>query len=520
MREFTRDVLAIFKDHRRGLLIAGAGVVLLVVIAIGITSWRMNSPSFCSNCHYMDPYVRHWEASGHAQVSCVDCHTNYGVSDLAMSTLKYWTNTYSMRPTASVDDNACLASGCHEQRLLEGKAEYGTRITFDHTVHFGKTLRGEKLRCTSCHNQIVQFSDEISHGQMAVNNKSCFICHFKDAGEGEAITGCDACHGMPTTTVQHAGFTFDHAPYIKQNVACKQCHTKIVKGDGAVPEAKCYSCHVERSRQDHTLEELHAIHVTTNGIDCFRCHSDMEHGNFEMVSSLDIQCESCHLRQHNGPKQLYMGIGGKDTLDMPSEMFLAQVSCTGCHTHLTPQGQPLAHQEKKEAQRTSCVTCHGKGYDLMFDNWLEGSRKALADYEKYLSAVRPVVASLGGNTARAALADAEANFNFIRDSHLPHNIRYSLYLMNSSAARLEKAIKAIKPSYQMPDVGAAVKPENSCLTFCHAKSLPETVTYEGKSLPHLQHATDLEVACASCHSVTEHGKTQINKDVCAGCHES
>jgi hypothetical protein len=48
---------------------------------------------------------------------------------------------------------------------------------------------------------------------------------------------------------------------------------------------------------------------------------------------------------------------------------------------------------------------------------------------------------------------------------------------------------------------------------------PETVNYSGKKLPHQMHAKDLELGCKSCHSVSEHGKTEINKEACLQCHE-
>jgi hypothetical protein len=500
--------------------------MVILLVAVGATvKYKLRSASFCTSCHYMEPYVRHWETSGHKDITCTKCH-DYGVARLAINTIKYWTATSSPRPKANVQDASCLASGCHELRLLQGKSLYRKDITFDHAVHLERPLRGEKLRCTSCHNQIVQYNEEVSKDHIAVNDRSCFICHFKDAGQGEAITGCDACHGMPKTTVQHAGFSFDHAPYLKLNVACRQCHTRIVKGDGSVPESRCYSCHVERSRESVGREKLHEIHVTTNGIDCFRCHSDIEHGNYEMVNSLEIKCENCHIRQHNSPKQLYMGIGGKDTLDVPSPHFIAQVSCVGCHTHLTPEGETQAHQEKKEAQRTACVTCHGQGRELMFDNWLEGAAKVDADYARYLAAAKADAGKLGGSkvlqaAVKDAIANAEENFAFVRDGRIVHNINYGLYLLNSSAAKVQAAMSAIDPKHTSPDPGASVKKENSCLTFCHGKTLfPESVKYNGKVLPHAQHAKESDLGCKPCHSINAHGKTEIDHEVCKTCHDN
>ncbi|MEK7775243.1 MAG: cytochrome c3 family protein [Candidatus Zixiibacteriota bacterium] len=524
MISFAKDVFGLFVRHRRLLTTILVAVLLLIVVIGGVSTYKMRSAQFCTNCHYMEPYVRHWQTSGHKDVTCIQCH-DYGVGRLAVNAIKYWSTSYNPRPKANVHDASCLASDCHEVRLLSGKTQYRKNITFDHAVHLENPLRGEKLRCTSCHNQIVQYNEEVSAEHMAVNDMSCFVCHFKDAGQGEAITGCDACHGMPKTKVEHGGFTFDHEPYMKMKVECKQCHTRIVKGDGAVPESKCYSCHVERLREEFSREQLHSIHVTTNGIDCFRCHSEIEHGNFEMVSSLEIQCENCHVRQHNGPKQLYMGIGGTDTLDIPSVHFVAQVSCVGCHTHLTSQGEPLAHQAKKEAQRASCIACHGPGRELMFDNWIDGTAKVVADYRKYLAAAKATAGKLGGSKTQStllqrAISTAETGFAFIEESHMSHNISYSLYLLNSNAERIAVAMTSIQPGVKTPQVGASILPENSCLTFCHSKTLfPEEVSYKGKKLPHAMHAIESELGCKSCHSISEHGKTQIDKSACADCHE-
>jgi hypothetical protein len=470
----------------------------------------------------MDPYIRHWQASTHADVECVKCH-DYGAPDLVLNAFKQATGSYNARPKANVLDENCLASDCHDLESLSGDIEYRNNIKFEHAVHFGEELRGEKLRCTSCHNQIVQYEDE-DQGHMAVNDKSCFVCHFKNAGRGEAITGCDACHGMPEQKVEHAGFEFDHGPYLELGVECKQCHTGIVEGDGAVGEEKCHSCHIEESPREHSRQEIHDIHVTVSGIDCYRCHSDIEHGSFEMVGALDIQCENCHLRQHNQPKQLYMGIGGKNGGDHPSSMFRAQVSCVGCHTHLTPEGEKLAHQEKKEASRASCVACHGEGYDLMLDNWLDGAKKTLADYRAFMNQARTDYKNAeGARKARAevrrALSEVDFNYNFVREGHIPHNIQYAVSLLNTAADRFESSMKQIDKTYQAPDRGSALNKDENCTVFCHSKMAPaEFVQHEDSELPHQMHFEDMELKCNTCHSTEEHGKTIINQSACADCH--
>ena len=74
----------------------------------------------------------------------------------------------------------------------------------------------------------------------------------------------------------------------------------------------------------------------------------------------------------------------------------------------------------------------------------------------------------------------------------------------------------MKKSYTAPDRGAALDSEQNCSIFCHSLSqLPEEVTYKDSELPHLLHVEEMELSCASCHSVKEHGKTSITQSVSA-----
>ena len=66
------------------------------------------------------------------------------------------------------------------ERLLEGEIQFG-RIRFDHRNHLFGERRGMKLRCTSCHSQIVQGN------HLAVTPSTCFLCHFKDRPAGAPI---------------------------------------------------------------------------------------------------------------------------------------------------------------------------------------------------------------------------------------------------------------------------------------------------------------------------------------------
>ena len=86
MISFLRDIWNVLTAHRKGLLLF-VGVCVVVLIAAGLfLSYETSRSEFCDACHYMDPYVRHWQASTHASVDCVSCH-DYGPLDLAVSTI-------------------------------------------------------------------------------------------------------------------------------------------------------------------------------------------------------------------------------------------------------------------------------------------------------------------------------------------------------------------------------------------------------------------------------------------------
>ncbi|NIR31771.1 MAG: hypothetical protein GWN99_04120, partial [Gemmatimonadetes bacterium] len=104
----------------------------------------------------------------------------------ANQVVKYVTGAYGTKPWAEIEDAACLRSGCHTERELEGQVNY-EGVRFDHSQHLGELRRGKRLRCTSCHSQIVQGSQSvvfqgvpIGAAHLRVTAVTCYLCHFKD----------------------------------------------------------------------------------------------------------------------------------------------------------------------------------------------------------------------------------------------------------------------------------------------------------------------------------------------------
>jgi hypothetical protein len=187
--------------------------VLFLIFSVGMFEFS-TSPYFCASCHIMAPYYKAWKTSKHNHVPCVDCHYPPDVRDKmilkfqALSQVaKYVTRTYSSKPYAEISDESCLRKGCHETRLLQGVVTFKRGIRFDHTPHLTDMKRGKKLRCTSCHSQIVVGN------HMEVTESTCFLCHFRGAVEGRNITpigGCgEKCHKSPEKDIKFGSVTFN-----------------------------------------------------------------------------------------------------------------------------------------------------------------------------------------------------------------------------------------------------------------------------------------------------------------------
>jgi len=273
------------RKRRRGrkILIA-LGLVIVAGGLAGAGLWELStSPVLCSGCHIMKPYVEAWKASKHNTVTCVDCHYPPGFRDTvwvkyqALSQVAKWaTQTYSSKPFAEIEDGSCLRSGCHEQRLLQGKVTFKRGIIFDHRPHLEEARRGRQLRCTSCHSQIVVGT------HIEVTEATCFLCHFKGLKTGRELTpiaGCTGCHEAPKGDIVIGATRFNHQEIVQRGVACQNCHLNVVEGEGEAPRERCFSCHnqPEKLEQYGDTPFLHDFHVARHNIECARCHTEIKH---------------------------------------------------------------------------------------------------------------------------------------------------------------------------------------------------------------------------------------------------
>lgn len=432
-------------------------------------------PDFCRSCHLMEPYYQAWHTSTHKDVPCVQCHfepgfenTLKGKFEASAQAVKFITGTYGSKPHAQIADASCMRSGCHERRLLEGKVDWTVQtvrggsitIKFDHTPHLTELRRGKQLRCVSCHSQIVQ-------GQhLVVTVDTCFNCHMKGFEHGryeETMGGCRACHEAPKTDIRLATGLFSHSEFLERGVSCENCHSDVIRGDGAVARQTCWTCH---NREDQVARYndptfLHTQHITTKKVECQSCHQQIIHNiNAAQLDSarqaprrhtaLDpASCGGCHEMTHAGPQELYEGRSARGIPDMPSPMFRAQVDCIACHRTRKVQGAEAAIAGQTfVAAKDSCEYCHGSKHAGTLDTWRQQIQEHLQRARQRLDETRAAMlaASLTPVHRLAAdrlLDDAAHNIRLVQLGHGVHNFNYATAALNHSIECCTKAAQVL-----------------------------------------------------------------------------
>ena len=150
---------------------------------------------------------------------------------------------------------AAFGPGATTSACCRAKRRYPARRVWSSIMapHFASFRRVTRLRCTSCHSQIVQGD------HMTVTLSTCFTCHFKNRDESERMAQCETCHTDPRD-VDVEGASYDHTMVQERGVDCIECHSTVVRGTGFVAEERCWVCHAEPdriARMDDT-EFMHA----------------------------------------------------------------------------------------------------------------------------------------------------------------------------------------------------------------------------------------------------------------------
>lgn len=418
------------KNLKRNIAIS---VVLFGGVAFAGIEWTA-TPRFCGKtCHIMDTYYVSWEKSTHKQVACVECHIPPGMQSYVEAKLNGLgqvvddlLNRTTMKPSASINDAACLRSGCHVRENLPELGQTEKRpYKFNHAKHLDFNYKGIPLHCSTCHSHVK------GENHFEVNTNICVNCHLLEpqpataaskvaeatAGHGEAGSGgatvasglftaalaaagdegasghagagtasgatpskgpskelaaptdCTTCHDPPLKPFKYQGLTIDHAEYLRFGTSCGSCHKNVTLQPQPVPNGQCYECHEFGRERFTTVDEMHALHAEgKHKVECFSCHGVIQHGPQAQITSMqEFDCLKCHTGQHQVQRSSYAtphSEGEPGTEDDPvSPMFLVHVDCTGCHTQASPvSSNPTSGATVNKATPEACDACHQPGF--------------------------------------------------------------------------------------------------------------------------------------------------------------
>lgn len=507
-------------------LVRTFGALLIGFALVGLVGFVQvsSTPGFCGTCHIMKPYYQSWKHSKHNRIACVECHISPGITaevrkkfEALSMVAKYFTGTYGTKPWAEVDDAACLR--CHERRLLEGRVDF-EGVTFDHRPHLTESRRGLRLRCTSCHSQIVQGT------HLTVTVSTCAFCHFKDNAPNAGIGACRTCHEVPERVKTPAGAPFDHTQVATFDMPCSSCHGDVVRGTGHVPMQRCQSCHNQPERFAKYGDPLflHRMHVTEHKVDCQDCHDTIEHGiaSQQMVdahsSSTRTACTSCHGQGHSPQQMLYAGVGARGVPSTPGPMAAVGVTCQGCHDPALATRAASFGPENPvftPAGVVSCMSCHGPGYRTIFESWKQG----VDGRTNALRGQMQATAAAMGDAQVAAWDDARWNFALVERGHGIHNINYA-YLV------LDKAFEQMNEARRARSLAPLARPwavisGGACLS-CHAGIERQAGTFGGRDFAHGPHLLEGKLDCEKCHRKhNERPKIEVvrfGSEGCSSCH--
>ncbi len=508
-------------------------VILMAIATVGFIEYSAQ-PSFCDNCHIMKPYYDSWASSSHNTVKCIQCHYAPGIKAEAMGKIqaanqvvKYVTGAYGMKPWAEIEDAACLRSGCHTERELEGEVTY-EGVRFDHSHHLGELRRGKRLRCTSCHSQIVQGSPltlqgmEMGSAHLRVTAVTCYLCHFKDRPADQPVAGCVGCHASPPRLRSLSGFVVDHPQYVQDLQSCAGCHDKVTSGTGEAGQRRCFNCHNEPARilefENATL--VHRVHIAEHNVECTQCHTPILHRVVSLAETFDFDCQSCHQSAHDEQRQMYAGFGGHGTNNMPSSMYLSRVSCKSCHA-LPPDVD--GHPNVSQVGEATCLSCHGIRYANILPSWQREMERRQTEVATVVSAARSTLRGTPLSTRAAVdslLRLAEENLSLVERGKGAHNIAFADQLLRASLTLVEQAVQTGPLPYSVPDLGLGPPLSETVCLSCHLEIGEQAGRFAGLRFDHAPHVQRAALACTACHTtLAEHGGITLTDGAsCDACH--
>jgi nitrate/TMAO reductase-like tetraheme cytochrome c subunit len=351
----------------------------------GVLSFT-NSPSFCSNCHEMQPEYSTFTASAHNQISCVQCHIKPGFTNMVTHKMKSMKEVYYhvtgvpdqivQTEDEAVSNENCLQ--CHSKnRLVTASGD----LKVNHKGHIEK-----EIPCITCHAGVVhakivarglnvnehlgKWSEKtadkiIQEKYLRPNMGTCIDCHDK-VNHGEEPWK-EMAYNVPPNP--------EHGEKKAEGSAEVASTEPTGENAEAVKEA-----HDEKT-QDIILQAIGKQKVNVKlSMECGTCHkkvkvpkshktSDWDHNHGGTAINVLNTCVNCHQ-------------DSKWAREIPKEDIMSVLEMGSKKIKYTPDIAKVTDQTRINK---FCSTCHGKrpvGHTNS-DQWLtEHAKHAPSDSAK------------------------------------------------------------------------------------------------------------------------------------------
>jgi hypothetical protein len=352
---------------------------------------------------------------------------------------------------------------------------------------------------------------------------------------GNLSIPCQNCHTSVGWKPLRAVPEFDHNKTSyplrgqHENVACTQCHAKMVFSDTGT---HCADCHadIHRRQMGEVCEQCHTVkgwsillqtaREHTNrfplvgghaGLDCVDCHKGEAVGQFQ---GLSIQCYSCHQKTYQQATQ-------------PNHVALAfPTQCEQCHTINTWLGAKFDHLRITGFALTGmhasldCTACHVGGKYQGTPATCVGCH--LPDYQK-ASNPNHVALGLPQNCGECHGTSAWQPANFNHDSvGFPLTGGHAKLQCEQchTSGNFNLTTKACV-SCHLRDYQGTTNPNHVSAGFpqqcevCHSTANWTSATFNHAATGWPLTGAHAQVQCAQCHT---NGNYKITSTACVNCH--
>lgn len=258
-----RESLVAWWHSRARAIQIGLATIAVVVAAFAasgsVVSWNymQHDNDFCTGCHVMAPAFQRFTQSGHADLSCHDCHRQSIFA--SMRQLHLWIKE---RPQEIGEHSPVPTAICAECHISRDPAETWPQIaaTAGHVAHLESDSSAlADVQCVTCHGQEVH--------QFRPADETCgqADCHESEdtrivLGAMTAETGlhCVTCHEFTADRAVLASVDSVTGPLTPGLSQCTSCHEMEVLWDDYDPaadphDARCGACHNPHEQENPDL---------------------------------------------------------------------------------------------------------------------------------------------------------------------------------------------------------------------------------------------------------------------------